>query len=274
MRCGSALCLEAAVLGLGGQSFQRSVSHIYMACDHRCCGPQVRLGLKPSSAWCEAWATAVKASWGLADASAVCKTLWAAAKRQVPLGRGWLSQALQDVHEPLLLPALASQALSVEELLRLVWAVGRLCRGNLSQELSNLLGLYCCRAAGKMTGVQLTRGAWGLARLVPLPREGLLSYFHDLAASKVKYLPEVEGAELEHKLRLLRDAAVKEEYLGRNWRLLLQQMQQPPAHAPQQTSDDAAAGLQVRVSSPEQRLGDDRVLSEVERAFAQATRLL
>lgn len=187
---------------------------------------QVRLGLRPSPAWCEAWCTAVKASWGTADAPAVCKTLWAAAKCQLPLGRAWLGEALQQVHEPLLLPALAAGTLTVEELLRLVWAVGRLCQGLLSQDLSNLLGLYCCRAAGKMTGVQLGRGAWGMARLVPLPRDGLLSHFHDLAATKVKYLPDREGQVLEQKLALLRDAAAKAELLGTNWRVLLQQQAQ------------------------------------------------
>jgi hypothetical protein len=144
----------------------------------------------------------------------------------VPLGRSWLGAALQQVHEPLLLPALAAGTLRVEELLRLMWAVGRLCRGNLSQDLSNLLGLYCCRAAGKMTGVQLARGAWGLARLVPLPREGLLSYFHDLAVSKVKYLPEQEGGELLQKLALLQDAVAKDQVFGSNWRQVLRQRQQ------------------------------------------------
>lgn len=185
----------------------------------------MRLGLKPSCAWTEAWASALKASWGSADAPAVCKTLWAAAKCQLPLGRKWLGQALQQVHKPLLLPALASGALTNEELLRLMWAVGRLCKGNLSQELSNLLGLYCCRAAGKMTGAQLARGAWGLARLVPLPREGLLSYFHDLAASKLKYLPQAERVELEGKLLLLKDAAAKAELFGRDWRVVVQRVQ-------------------------------------------------
>jgi hypothetical protein len=182
---------------------------------------QVRLGLKPSRAWGEAWASALKSSWGLADASAVSKTLWAAAKCQLPLGRAWIGEALQQVHKPLLLPALATGGLTNEELLRLMWAVGRLCKGNLSQELSDLLGLYCCRAAGKMSGAQLARGAWGLARLVPLPREGLLSYYHDLAASKLKYLPEAQGAELQHKLSLLKDAAANAELYGTHWRVLL-----------------------------------------------------
>ena len=77
-----------------------------------------------------------------------------------------------------------------------------------------------------MTGVQLVRGAWGLARLVPLPKEELLSYFHDLAASKVKYLPESVGYELLQKLALLQDAVAKEEVFGSNWRQVLQQRQQ------------------------------------------------
>jgi hypothetical protein len=137
------------------------------------------------------------------------------------------------VHKPLLLPALATGGLTNEELLRLMWAVGRLSKGNLSQELSDLLGLYCCRAAGKMSGAQLARGAWGLARLVPLPREGLLSYYHDLAASKLKYLPEAQGVELQHKLSLLKDAAANAELYGTHWRVVLKraQEQQQLVHA-------------------------------------------
>lgn len=93
-----------------------------------------------------------------------------------------------------------------------------MCRGILSQELSNVLGLYCCRAAGKMSGVQLARGAWGLARLVPLPREGTLSYFHDLAESKLGYVTEQDAGVLREKLALLRDAAAKADQFGTNWR--------------------------------------------------------
>lgn len=179
-----------------------------------CTMAQVHLGLTPSGIWCEAWSAAVKHSWGSADAPAVCKTLWAAAKHQLPMGRAWLTEALHASHHGCLQPALAAQQLSCEELLRLMWAVGRLCRGLLSQGLSDLMGLYCCRMAGKMTSAQLVRGAWGLARLVPLPREGLLSYFHDLAASRLAYMPPAQQAEVGAKLQLLKEAAVRAQQFG------------------------------------------------------------
>ena len=202
----------------------------------------------------------------------MCKTLWAAAKCQVPLGRAWLADALQQVHEPVLLPALASQVLSVEELLRLVWAVGRLCRGNLGQDLSNLLGLYCCRAAGKMTGAQLVRGAWGLARLVPLPRQSLLSYYYDLAASKVKYLREEEGAELVQKLQLLEHAAASEELWGRDWRVVLRQKQQAEGLQQQPWTQQQSSSIQGSAGDAQctGKGGDASVLQALEQAFAHA----
>jgi hypothetical protein len=167
---------------------------------------QVHLGLQPSGAWQEAWIVALHNVWGSADARAICKALWAAAKFQLPLGRQWLQQALQQANVELQ-AALISQQLSSEELLRLIWAVGRLCRGFLTRDLSDLLGLCCCRAAGKMSWKQLQRGAWGLARLKPLPSQQLTSYFCDLAASKVRYMPAAHAEAVLGKLQLLRDAA-------------------------------------------------------------------
>jgi hypothetical protein len=149
------------------------------------------------------------------------------------------------VHQPLLLPALAEQRVSNEDLLRLVWAVGRLCKGLLTQELSDLLGLYCCRAAGRMSGAQLTRGAWGLARLVPLPQDRLLSYFHDLAASKVQYMGQEEGAGLQQRLALLRHAAASQEVLGRDWRLALPLRQGPQVTGGVAAADQQQAGAQA-----------------------------
>jgi hypothetical protein len=164
--------------------------------------------------WCEAWAAALKRSWGGMDARGAVKALWAAAKCELPLGRAWLTHALSQSHARVLQPALAARALSNEELLRLMWAVGRLCRGLLSGQLSDLLGLYICRAAVSMSGQQLVRGAWGLARLVPLPREGLLSFFHDLAQSRATYLPADTAEELGAKLGGLRDAAARAQWLA------------------------------------------------------------
>lgn len=218
-----------------------------------CCWFQARLGLRPSWVWGEAWASALKACWDSADAPAVVKTLWAAAKCQLPLGRAWLGEALVRVHKPLLLPALALGGLTNEELLRLMWAVGRLCRGNLSQELSNLLGLYCCRAAGKMSGVQLARGAWGMARLVPLPREGLVSHFHDLAASKLKYLPAAEAGELDQKLSLLRDAAAKTEVWGSNWRVVLARAEEQQQEQRQERQEQEQEQEQAQEQAQEQQ---------------------
>jgi hypothetical protein len=79
-----------------------------------------------------------------------------------------------------------------------------------------------------------------MARLVPLPREGLVSYYHDLAASKIKYLPAAEAGELGQRLSLLRDAAAKTEVWGSNWRVVLaraEEQQQEQAQQEQQEQE-------------------------------------
>jgi hypothetical protein len=215
---------------------------------------QLHLGLQPSGAWQEDWMLALRSVWGSADARAICKALWAAAKLQLPLGRQWLQQALQQAHEELQ-AALISQQLSCEDLLRLVWAVGRLCRGFLTRDLSDLLGLCCCRAAGKMSWQQLQRGAWGLARLKPLPSQQLTSYFCDLASSKVRYMPAAHAEAVLGKLQLLRDAAevvrmqavVAEAEEGMRHAAEMQRQQQFQQQQQQQQQQWGAAQLAAEV---------------------------
>jgi hypothetical protein len=215
---------------------------------------QLHLGLQPSGAWQEDWMLALRNVWGSADARAICKALWAAAKCQLPLGRQWLQQALQQAHEELQ-AALISQQLSCEDLLRLIWAVGRLCRGFLTRDLSDLLGLCCCRAAGKMSWQQLQRGAWGLARLKPLPSQQLTSYFCDLASSKVRYMPAAHAEAVLGKLQLLKDAAevvrmqavVAEAEEGMRHAAEMQRQQQHHQQQQQQQQQRGAAPLAAEV---------------------------
>ncbi|KAF8068262.1 rplB [Scenedesmus sp. PABB004] len=167
---------------------------------------QVHLGLAPSGAWAEAWMRALRAAWGSADAAAMVKALWAAAKLRLPLGRAWLSRALADGHDELA-GALADRSLPAEQLLRLVWAVGRLCRGALGPRLADLCGLHCCRAAPRMTWEQLTRGASRLARLHPLPAPRFVEAYGELAAARGAHAPPAQAAALAEALGELRRAA-------------------------------------------------------------------
>jgi hypothetical protein len=171
---------------------------------------QVHLGLVPSAAWGAAWTTAVRACWGSADVRARVKILWAASRCRLPLGRRWLRAALPEACRELT-GALARGELSAVELLRLLWAAGRLCRGDaMTHELADDLALHACRAAPAMSYAHIESCARSLSHLQPAPVHRLRVWFCELAALRLRGAPPEVRARAAGQLRLLAHEAAIE----------------------------------------------------------------